>query len=300
MCFSPEVDVAAGVVLGAVGLESLRHVHRWRDVPLGSLPLLFGVHQVTEAFVWWHLMGDVSASVGRRALWVYMLFAFVVLPLLAPLAVLAVEDDPRRRQLIARFSVLGGLVAAAYLSAMVEGPIRATMERNTLAYHTRIAHGGVLAGLYMFATVGALLSSSHARIQTFGAANLLALPMLTALSTQALTSLWCVWAAVSSVVIVSHIREGEASNLGTPSSRRAQTGPVAPAAPSRQRVIRPSACRHRMRRPLLLRVSRRSGSARTVRRRRALKIPDALGLGWSTSTTVRCHARRGRPDAHEE
>ena len=228
MCFSPEIDVVAGVVVGAVGLETLRHVHRWRDAPLASLPVLFGAHQLTEAFVWWGATGETGASAGTRALWAYMLFAFVLLPVLAPLAVAAVEHDPGRRRITLAFAALGALVASVYLDAMLEGPIGVTPNENTLSYRTGVDDGGPLAALYMVAAVGALLASSHRRIAGFGAANLVALPILTILATTALTSLWCAWAAVASVLIGAHFRDAErpveaGANRGRPRDGAALT-----------------------------------------------------------------------------
>ena len=206
MCFSPEMDVVAGVVIGSVGVDALRHVRHPRELPLASLPLALGVHQLTEAFVWWDLRGEVAASTGRTALWAYAAFAFVVLPLLVPVAVLAIEPDEMRRRRIVRLAVLGGLVAGVYADAMHGGPVTAAIQGRTIMYDTGVPHGGLVAALYMVATVGALLTSSHRRIALFGAANLLILPMLVVTASRALTSLWCMWAAVASVVIARHQR----------------------------------------------------------------------------------------------
>jgi hypothetical protein len=206
MCFSAEMDVAAGVVIGSVGVDALRHVRRPKDLPLASLPLAFGVHQLTEAFVWRWLEGDVAPSTGRTALWVYMTFAFVVLPLLTPLAVLVVEPDEVRRRLIGRFAALGAIVSLVYADAMINTSVAAVIHGRSLAYDTGVTHGGAVAAVYMVATVGALLSSSHRRIALFGAANLLALPILVLTTTRALTSLWCLWAATASVIIARHQR----------------------------------------------------------------------------------------------
>jgi hypothetical protein len=222
MCFSPQMDVAAGVVVGGIGVEALRHVHRPEELPLASLPLLFGAHQLTEAFVWWGLRGDVAARTGHAALWVYVAFAFVALPLLEPVSVLLVEPDARRRRIIGRFALLGAAVAATYLNAMLRGPVSAAIRGHTLTYDTGVAHGGVVAALYMVATVGALLSSSHRRIARFGAANLVVLPLLMLLAAKALTSLWCVWAAVASLIIANHLRLG-GSNANAPPGRSRHT-----------------------------------------------------------------------------
>lgn len=219
MCFSAEMDVVAGLVIGSVGVDALRHVRRPKDLPLASLPLAFGVHQLTEAFVWWGLKGDVAPSTGRAAVWAYMAFAFVVLPLLTPLALLVVEPDDVRRRRIGRFAALGALVSLVYADAMLSGPIAATIHGRTLAYDAGVTHGGAVAALYMVATVGALLASSHSRIALFGMANLLALPVLVLTSSRALTSLWCFWAAVASVVIASHQRATADAGMNLPGRR---------------------------------------------------------------------------------
>lgn len=201
--------MAAGVVVGLVGLDALRHVRRREELPLASLPLAFGVHQGSEAFVWWGLQGDVAPATGRAALWVYLVFAVVVLPVLVPLAVLLVEPDRARRRLIGRLMVLGLLVAAAYAAGMLRGPVDAAVGGQALAYRTGVPHGGTVAALYTVATVGALLCSSHRRIALFGLANLVAVPVLVSAAAHALTSLWCFWAAVASTVVAAHQRSQE-------------------------------------------------------------------------------------------
>ena len=48
--------------------------------------------------------------------------------------------------------------------------------------------------------------SSERRIAAFGLANLAAVVLLAWLESSALTSLWCAWAAVTSLAIVAHLR----------------------------------------------------------------------------------------------
>lgn len=207
VCFSAEMDVAAGVVVGTIGVEGLRHVRRPRELALGLLPVLLGAHQLTEAFIWWGDSGLVATSTARTAMLVYVAFAYVVLPVLVPMVVLGAEPDVSRRRMIALFAVLGVLVALLYLQAMVDGTVNAVVDGNRIAYHTGVAHGGLVAGLYMLATVGALLASTHPLIVAFGKANLVALPVLALLYSEALASLWCAWAAVTSIIIVAHLRQ---------------------------------------------------------------------------------------------
>ena len=70
MCFSPEADLVAGVVVSGVGIDALRHVKQTREYPLASLPLLLGVHLLVEVYVWWGEAGRVPEYVGQTATWV--------------------------------------------------------------------------------------------------------------------------------------------------------------------------------------------------------------------------------------
>ncbi len=67
MCFSPQADLIGGTVVAVIGIDALRHVQFRRDLPIASLPLILGAHQLVETFVWWGLQGDVPTEVGRVA-----------------------------------------------------------------------------------------------------------------------------------------------------------------------------------------------------------------------------------------
>lgn len=232
MCFSAEVDVAAGLAVGAIGMEALRRVRRPRDLPLAALPLAFGAHQLTEVLIWLGDSGQVAPSTARTAMWAYMGFAYLLLPVLVPLAVLAVEPDWVRRRAVARFAALGALVSLLYLQAMLDGPVAAVVDGNRIAYHTGVSHGGLVAVLYMLATVGALLASSHRRIVAFGQANLIALPVLVLLYTEALASLWCGWAAVTSIIIATHLRDTATTEARSKATVSGADRPILPAQPA--------------------------------------------------------------------
>ena len=207
MCFAPEADAAAGVIVVAVGVDALRHVREPRQIVLASLPLLFGVHQLTEAFVWWGLRGDVAHWVERAAIWAWLLFAFTALPVLLPVAVGLIERSKTRRRVIAAFGVLAVAVAVSLTIAMFRGPIAATIETHHIMYDVDAQNfGAQLTGLYVIATCGALLASSYRDLEVFGALNLVAVPVLMWLTVSGFVSLWCFWAAIASIVIALHLR----------------------------------------------------------------------------------------------
>ena len=205
MCFSAEADLVAGVVVSGVGVEALRHVQHRREAAVAALPLLFGAHQLTEAFVWWGLDGDVSGSTGDLAAKAYLVFAFI-LPVLVPAAMLLLEDDHGRRRRVVPFVVLGGVVSAWLLAALANGPVAVSDAGSYVAYDVGLRYGGPVAVAYVIATCGPLLLSSRRRLVIYGALNLGAVTVLAWLLAEGVVSLWCAWAAVTSVMIVIHLR----------------------------------------------------------------------------------------------
>lgn len=209
MCFSPQADLVGGLVIGAIGVDVVRHVNgRRRHLALAALPLILGLHQLDEAFVWWGLQGHVSATVGHVATWIYLLFAFVLLPTYLPLAVLALEPSGRRRQAMVLFAVLGAVVSIVLLAAMIRGPVVATLGHDHLGYETDLSAGVLVVAAYVLATCGSLILSGYKDIAIFGIVNLIAVAVLAKLTIDGFASLWCGWAAFSSGAFAIHLRYG--------------------------------------------------------------------------------------------
>ena len=207
MCFSAAADVVGGVVIGAIGVDVLRHVDgRRRYALLAVLPLLLALHQLDEAFVWWGLQGHVPSTLGHIATWIYLAFAFVVLPVLVPVAILVLEPAGRRRLLMVPFVVLGAVVAGVLLAAMVRGPVTATLGPHYVGYSTDLHAGRLVVMLYVTATCGALILSGVRDIARFGVINLIAVAVLARLTIDGFASLWCAWAAISSAAFAIHLR----------------------------------------------------------------------------------------------
>jgi hypothetical protein len=221
MCYSAEADLIAGAVIGGAGVDAVRHVTRRREFGLAALPLLFGTHQVIEALTWWGLEGKIPAAVGETAMWVYLVIAFL-LPALAPWAVWSIETDPVRRRRMAPFIWLGAVVAIAGLAQMATGPVWAEVGGRYIAYHLGLDYGGQIGALYVAATCLPPLLSGRRAVVVFGAVNLAAVLLLAWLNGAGLISLWCAWAAVTSIVIVIHLRAAPAPEIAEEAMTRSQ------------------------------------------------------------------------------
>ena len=206
MCFSAEADLVAGAVITAVGVDALRQARQPGERALGALPVLLGAHLLVEVPVWHGLTGAGDPSVGRQAMWLYLAFALLVLPILLPFAIRAVEPDPGRRRTMAHLGGVGAALAGVYLLGMLEGPVTVQIDGNHLAYRLGMEHGGVLACIYAIVACAPPMLSSDRRIAAFGVANLVAVAVLVWIQSSALTSLWCAWAAVTSVAIATLMR----------------------------------------------------------------------------------------------
>ncbi|MCK9899761.1 hypothetical protein CC117_01575 [Parafrankia colletiae] len=211
MCFAPEADVVAAVAIGAVGVDALRHVRDRAAWPLAALPVLFAAHTLTEAFVWWGVRGDfvdpgASAATRSAATAVYLAFAFVILPVYVPVVMLALERSPARQRAGAAVLAAGVVCAAWLAAALVTGPVRARADEHHITYTVDLWAGSVPIALYLVSTCGVLLLSGQPFLRRFGAVNLVAVAALAWVSTAAVTSLWCLWAAATSVSIAWHLR----------------------------------------------------------------------------------------------
>ena len=205
MCFSAQADLVVGVGVLALGVDALRHVNKPSERALAALPIVLGAHLLTEVPVWLGLEGDLSESIWRPAMMIYLFIAFAVVPVLVPVAIASLEPVRRRRTSMV-FIVIGSLVAASLVYALVRGPVVAEIVGHHVSYSTGIWGGGAIVFWYVVATCGSLLASSHRRVRWFGAANLAAVIVLVVIDKTALISLWCAWAAVISIAIVWHLR----------------------------------------------------------------------------------------------
>lgn len=204
MCFSVEADLVVGVALLPVGALALREVRHVREVPFAALPGLFAVHQLLEALVWAGVDGDVSPRVQSAAALAYLLIALPVLPALFPLAVLLLEPRGARLR-VAPFVALGAVVSAYLTVVVLDGDVGVHALQHALVYTTGLEHDTWWTALYIVAVIGPSLFSGYPSLVAFGLLNLVGLTVVALLYAEAFASMWCVWAALTSTLILAHM-----------------------------------------------------------------------------------------------
>lgn len=205
MCFSPEADVIAAVLISAVAVDALRHNRSPRTAPLALLPALFAVHTLSSAFVWWGLAGDVPTRVGSAATAFYLGVAFALLPVLVPVAIGLLEPPGWRRPALAALGLAGAYTSAVFLIGLADG--RGAVTACSYYLDFRISGVSTVAGvMYVVATCGALLLSGQRPLVIWGITNAVVVGVLALAEGAGLPSLWCFWAAGSSIVIAWYLR----------------------------------------------------------------------------------------------
>jgi len=204
MCFSVTADLAVGAALVPVAAVTLREVMHWRELPFALLPAVFAVHQFLEAVVWAGQDGRVSAGAAHLAMIAYLFIALPLLPTLVPLAVLLLEPRGARWR-VAIFALLGAVVSSYLAVVVFAEPVAVVTHPHALEYQTGVQHPAVWAVLYIIAVIGPALLSGYRSIVAFGVVNLVGLIVVAVLYVEAFASLWCMYAAAASVLVLVHM-----------------------------------------------------------------------------------------------
>jgi hypothetical protein len=200
VCFSAEADFVSGAVIGAIGVATLSQVEKPREVPLAALPLAFALHQIAEGFVWQDLDGGATHATGP-AVYVYLLFAWVLLPVFVPVAIMLLEPPGHARRRLAGFVAIGAVASAYLATSLINGDVSAHSGGHVVLYGGAGRYADAATALYVIATCGAPLLSRHRTIVWFGIANIGAVAAIAVVQGEGLTSIWCSWAAIVSVLI---------------------------------------------------------------------------------------------------
>ena len=203
MCFSATASFSAGVVLLGVGALTLKAVSRPREWPLAAIPLLFAIQQLIEGVIWLTFRVDAPLlnSVMTHA---YSFFSHVLWPAYVPLAVWLIEPPGRRRQVLLVFAAGGFAVAAYLLYILMAFPVVSRPTGQHIEYVSPHFFAAVTMTLYLLSTTASPLFSSHRMVKAFGALALLAFGAAYTFYAQWFISVWCLFAALLSVVIYLH------------------------------------------------------------------------------------------------
>lgn len=204
MCFSATASFAAGALLSAVGVATLRKAKTRAERPFSMIPLLFGIQQLIEGVIWLTFSHD--APLLKQAMtYLYSGFSHVLWPIYVPFAMAVLEAVPWRRKVIVAFEAAGVPVGLYLLYVLVTRPLVAEVVGSHIVYVSPHFYTMPVMVAYLAATCVSCFFSSHGFVKLFGVLALLSFIAAYLVHITALISIWCFFAAILSLLIYLHL-----------------------------------------------------------------------------------------------
>jgi hypothetical protein len=236
MCFSAPASFLASVVLCTAGVATCRLARNQRQLLLAAIPLLFGIQQAAEGFVWLSFSYSAFESLRMLASYVFLFFAFVVWPIWAPVAVYFYEpvepvtvrgllwqhvvkrvwphaQTPEMwitRVSLQKLMIGAGLLVSGYLAmGLMAYDLVTQIVGCHILYAFPFANPQVIISsvLYVAATIGSCMLSSSIRVRYLGAILSISYLVTALFYKYAFVSVWCFFAAILSAGIWWIMRE---------------------------------------------------------------------------------------------
>ena len=215
MCFSAAGSFALAGVLTGTGAAAMALNKSPAQRLFAAIPLVFAAQQAAEGVVWLTIADPAQVALQRLSVAVFLGIAVVIWPTWCPLSLCLAERNPSRRRMLTLISWLGVGVTGCALAlllrwhpvAMVAGhSIRYVHEASTLGRYTVLVYA-VVALLPFFLSTTKL-------VRTIGATFVVALVVTIVMYREALTSVWCFFAAILSGLILLAVLQGRSDVSG--------------------------------------------------------------------------------------
>ena len=208
MCFSAGVSYAAAAILLPAGAVAMHRAYQ-RDrkyLPLATLPVLFGLQQLFEGFVWTAGHSGNQSAVETFSL-AYMFFSWLAWPIWVPLSTYFIEPC-RRRSIYLGFAMFGAMMGAlqyvpyfAHKGWLVTRFYDYAISYQGIVLLDFIMPREISYPLYLFAIIAPLITSSIRNARIFGALIIVVVVTVYAFFSYAYISAFCFGGAVMSAFI---------------------------------------------------------------------------------------------------
>jgi hypothetical protein len=206
MCFSAEASFGASVVLGVIGVLSVKKVTVKSQLAFACIPFLFSFQQFTEGVVWLSLANERYAFLESISTYLFLIIAQIVWPTWVPLSILFLEKEVKRKKVL--YFILGiGILLSLYLTfCYIVYDVHAEISNHHIYYNLDFPHAKKYAWLaaifYFVPTVVSTIISSVKRMQILGMLLLTSYLLTRLFTLKYFISIWCFFAAIISVWVL--------------------------------------------------------------------------------------------------
>lgn len=178
-------------------------VKRKSDILFATVPLLFGIQQLSEGVIW---IASPASTLNTVMTYFFSFFSHVLWPTFIPLAVLLMEKVSWRRKFLQGFVVMGAIVSLYLLYFLITEPIKAEIINESIAYLSPHFYIVPMLLFYFAATCISALFSSHRFVNMFGIFAFASAIITYIFWANTFISVWCFFAAIMSIFIYLHLQ----------------------------------------------------------------------------------------------
>jgi urea transporter len=203
MCFSAEASFTGSAVISAIGVTTLAKIRKPAQILFGAIPLLFGIQQCAEGVLWVTLKSGSHERLENTATYIFLVTALVIWPTMIPLSIRFMEKVRRRKKVLAYLTGLGGALSLFYAICLIVYNVTPQIQSFHIDYVDEFP--GTLVKIafacYLVTTIAPIFISSVKRMWLFGTMIAISCLITGIFFAQYLTSVWCFFAAIISIVI---------------------------------------------------------------------------------------------------
>jgi hypothetical protein len=195
MCFSAQASFTAATFCGTVGIATIRRSSK-KYLLIAAIPFIFGIHQFIEGVEWLLKDTDYGVTIG----FIYASIAFCLWPVYIPIACWVADPSCMRPQLRS-FLIGTGITVSLYGFYVLSFPLKIDASFHQISYVPGIDRIKWIAYPYAVAVIIPLFFMRIVMIKIFGALVLLFFILAYKIFNPAHESVWCFFAASSSVLL---------------------------------------------------------------------------------------------------
>lgn len=211
MCFSAEASFAGGVIISAIGIATVREIHKPSQLVFASIPLFFGLQQIIEGTLWLTIPSPDFIGLQKISTYIFLIMANFLWPTMIPLAVLLMEENKKRKKLLRVLFILGLSLSLYYAWCLLFFNVTPQILGYHILYSSDFPKSLEMPAfiIYLIVTITPLFVSSIQRAHLLGILMFLSCLVTAIFFTQYLTSVWCFFAALISGVIFWILRDAK-------------------------------------------------------------------------------------------
>jgi hypothetical protein len=201
MCFSAGASFAGGAIITTIGVMTVMKNNDPLRRVFAAMPLIFGVQQFSEGFVWVALQSPGHDLMLKIATYLFLFAAVVLWPSFVPASLLLMEKVKKRRQAIRPFLAVGILVSAYYGTGLLVREVVPVISHHHIRYTSDFPESWAIVTFagYITATLVPFFISGRRKIWLVGLLMTLSCLVTGIFYREYLTSVWCFFAALISI-----------------------------------------------------------------------------------------------------